>query len=165
MYLWGKLPRLTPFILALRNMRARVWRTLLTCLGILLGVAVILAISITNVSTLESIRHVFDEASGRASLIVESGSADGTGFGNSVTARVRTFDGVVIAAPSVHVTTLLASDAKNWQIAFSMNGQTAGNSLQLLGVDPDIDRDVRDYGLTAGRWLDALPIAGEIAGL
>ncbi len=153
LHLWGKLPHFTPFILALRNMRARLWRTLLTCLGIVLGVAVILAISITNDSTLKSIRDVFDEASGRASLIVEPSSVDGTGFENSITSRVRTFDGVVVAAPSVRATTLLASDAGNWQIAFSMNGQTAGNTLQLLGVDPDIDRDVRDYTITAGRWL------------
>src|SRR6185436_18405698 len=75
--LWGKFPFLTPVILALRNMRVRWMRTLLTCLGIVLGVAVILAIAIANESTLKSIRDVFDEASGKANLLVLSSSADG----------------------------------------------------------------------------------------
>ncbi|MBM4423854.1 MAG: FtsX-like permease family protein [Chloroflexi bacterium] len=153
LYIWGKLPQLTPLILALRNMRARLWRTLLTCLGIILGVAVILAISITNDSTLKSIRNVFDEASGRASLIVEASSPSSEGIRESVAARVRSFDGVVVAAPSVRATTLLAAESENWQIVFTMNGQAAGNTLQVLGVDPAIDRDARDYEIIAGRWL------------
>ncbi|HKZ68711.1 MAG TPA: ABC transporter permease, partial [Anaerolineales bacterium] len=155
MTLWAKLPQLTPLILALRNMRARLWRTLLTCAGIVLGVAVILAIAVTNDSTLKSIRDVFDEASGRASLYVESSAADGAGFEQSALAKVESVEGVVAAAPAMSATTLLARDAKNWQIAFGINGQAAGNRLQVLGVDPAIDRDVRDYSLTAGRWLRA----------
>ena len=62
--MWRAFPRLTPVILALRNMRIRWMRTALTGLGIVLGVAVILAIAVTNDSTLLSIRGVFDEASG-----------------------------------------------------------------------------------------------------
>jgi putative ABC transport system permease protein len=150
---WGRFPQLTPFILALRNMRVRLWRTLLTCLGIVLGVAVILAIAITNDSTLQSIRSVFDEASGRASLFVESSSADGTGFEQSIQSRIQNTEGVVAAAPSVQATTLLARDAKSWQIAFSINGQATGNTLHIVGVDPTIDPTVRQYTLVAGRWL------------
>jgi len=70
MRLWGKFAYLTPLILSLRNMRVRWMRTALTCLGILLGVSVILAISITNDSTLQSIRGVFEEASRKSSLLV-----------------------------------------------------------------------------------------------
>ena len=78
--IWGRFPRLTPLILAIRNMRIRWMRTALTCLGIVLGVAVILAISITNDSTLKSIRNVFDEASGKANLLVQSSAPDSGGF-------------------------------------------------------------------------------------
>ena len=52
--------------LALRNLWTRKTRTLLTALGIVLGVAVILAINIANSSTLASINKIFDEASGLA---------------------------------------------------------------------------------------------------
>ena len=54
----------TPFFLAQRNMRTRWGRALLTLMGIVLGVAVVLAIQMTNQSTLDSIRQVFDQATG-----------------------------------------------------------------------------------------------------
>ena len=48
--------RLTPMLrLAVRTLLARPSRTLLTLIGIVLGVAVILAIRITNLRTVESI--------------------------------------------------------------------------------------------------------------
>lgn len=153
MNIWGRFPQLTPVVLAVRNMRVRPWRTVLTCLGIVLGVAVMLAISVTNDSTLRSIRSVFDQASGKASLYVESSSADGQGFNQAALDRVRSLDGVVTAAPSVEASTLLARDAASWQIALSMNGQAANNTLRLVGVDPAIDQAVRIYTLTGGRWL------------
>ncbi len=152
--MWGKFASLTPFLLALRNMRVRWMRTALTGLGIVLGVAVILAIAVTNDSTLASIRSVFDEASGKSSLLIQSNSADGEGFDESIAARVRSVNGVALAAPSLEVTTLLARDAKDWQIAFGIGGQSAGNSLLIVGVEAEIDADVRQYDFTAGRWLE-----------
>jgi putative ABC transport system permease protein len=152
MSLWSLFPALTPAILALRNMRVRWMRTLLTCLGIVLGVAVILAIAITNDSALNSIRDVFDEASGQASLLVRSSEAAG-GFDEAGLARLRSVDGVVVAAPSVTAQTLLAQDAQTWQIAFSINGVAAGSTLLIVGVEARIDPQVRQYEFSAGRWL------------
>ncbi len=154
MQLWGKFASFTPLVLSLRNMRARWMRTALTCLGIVLGVAVILAISVTNASTLNSIRGVFDEASGKSSLLIQASSADGGGFDEAILPRLRALDGVVEAAPAVQAQTLLARDAQDWQIAFAINGRAAGNTLEFLGVDAQIDPQVRQYELTAGRWLD-----------
>jgi ABC-type antimicrobial peptide transport system permease subunit len=68
---------------AFRNMWGRKSRTLLTIIGIVLGVAVVLAIAITNESTLASIRRIFDEASGRAHLVVNSNSVMGDPFDGS----------------------------------------------------------------------------------
>jgi len=150
---WSKFSRFTPVILSLRNMRARLQRTALTCLGIVLGVAVILAIDVTNDSTLKSIRSVFDEASGKSSLLVQSSSADGGGFDASAVGRVESLPGVVTAAPAVQATTLLARDAADWEIAFGLTGQQSGNTLRVLGVDPLADPQVRQYEITAGRWL------------
>lgn len=152
--MWGKFASLTPVLLALRNMRVRWMRTGLTGLGIVLGVAVILAIAVTNDSTLASIRSVFDEASGKSSLLIQSSSADGEGFDESIAARVRSVEGVVAAAPSLQVTTLLARDAKDWTIAFGIGGQSAGNSLLVVGVDAALDAEVRQYDFVAGRWLE-----------
>ncbi|MEK7787820.1 MAG: ABC transporter permease, partial [Chloroflexota bacterium] len=128
-----------PILLSLRNMRVRWMRTLLTCAGIVLGVAVILAISVTNNSTLQSIRNVFDEASGKASLVVQDSATDGGGFDESIAARVRSTEGVAAAAPSAQGLTILAREAKNWQIAFGINGTNTSSSLLLLGVEPRVD--------------------------
>ena len=66
--------------LALRSLLARPSRTLFTTFGIVLGVAVILAISITNLSTLESITTLFNEASGKADLVIVSSNTSSQGF-------------------------------------------------------------------------------------
>jgi ABC-type antimicrobial peptide transport system permease subunit len=75
--------------LAFRNLTTRKLRTLLTLMGIVLGVAVVLAINITNDSTLDSIRTVFDEASGKAHLVITDNSALPEAFSISVLKQVQ----------------------------------------------------------------------------
>ena len=53
------IPWLLPVSMGLHNLRSRMARSLLTMLGITLGVAVVLAIDITNKSTLDSIQETF----------------------------------------------------------------------------------------------------------
>ena len=144
-------PITTPLFLARRNMRSRRGRTLLTLLGIVLGVAVVLAIQITNQSTLDSLRQVFDRASGQADLLVVPLNENGRPLDETLLARLAKADGVQLAAPSLHVRTLLASQAESWQIAFNMSGIAAGNFFELYGVDPELDPQVRVYELAAGR--------------
>ncbi|MEA3377351.1 MAG: hypothetical protein U9R72_14270 [Chloroflexota bacterium] len=67
-------------LLPLRSLWARPSRTILTLSAIVLGVAVILGISITNLSTLDAITTLFREASGKAYLVVTSQEAGGEGF-------------------------------------------------------------------------------------
>jgi putative ABC transport system permease protein len=141
--------------LALRNLRSRPIRTVLTALGIMLGVAVVLAVSITNDSTLASIRHIFDEAAGRADLVVISSGAIGESFTDGALSRVRRLPGVQLALPVVSGRTLLASDADKWGLEFSVGGTRTANDLLLFGIDPARDRQVRDYDLVAGSFLPA----------
>jgi putative ABC transport system permease protein len=138
---------------AFRNMWSRKSRTLLTILGIVLGVAVVLAIAITNESTLASIRLIFDEASGRAHLVINSNSVMGDPFDGSTLARVSKIPGAVQAAPSVSRNTLLAADADEWGLTFSVGGASSANDLLIFGVDPAMDQSVRDYELVAGSFL------------
>jgi putative ABC transport system permease protein len=137
--------------LARRNMRARRGRTLLTLLGIILGVAVVLAIQITNQTTLDSLRRVFDRTTGKASLVVIPVNETRQPLDDDVLDKVEREAGVQAAVPSLRVRTLLASDASSWQIAFNMSGIAAGNFFQLYGVDPEMDPQVRVYALSAGR--------------
>ncbi|MFQ6015348.1 MAG: ABC transporter permease [Anaerolineae bacterium] len=140
-------------MLAFRNLRVRFIRTLLTIMGIVLGVAVILAISITNQSTLDSIETVFDEASGKAHLVVEESSTTGEGFEQSVAERVETIEGVEVAVPSATARTLLASQTEEWQWNIAIGGGGRGNDLLLLGIDPALDREARVYLMVAGQFL------------
>jgi len=117
----------------------------------------VLAIQVTNQSTLDSIRQVFDQATGQASLVVVPTNRGAEKLGEEQVFRSEKMEGVLAAAPSVHVQTLLASEARSWQIALSMTGIAAGNVLVLYGVDPKLDPQVRIYKLTAGR----MPQYGE----
>src|SRR5512135_2994339 len=142
------------YALAFRNLWTRKTRTLLTALGIVLGVAVILAINIANSSTLASINKIFDEASGLADLVIMPSSLTGQGFGEATLGRVKASEGLEAAVPSISATTLLAQDAKGWSFNFGLGGATGGNSLLLFGIDPAVDQQARQYNLIAGRFLE-----------
>ena len=145
------LPNFTPFFLAFRNISARRGRSSLTLLGIVLGVAVVLAIQVTNQTTLDSLSRVFDRATGKASLLVIPESEQGESLSEEMLPRLEKEAGVLVAAPSVRAQTLPANEATTWQIAFSMGGLAAGNMFALYGIDPQVDPGLRVYELQAGR--------------
>lgn len=138
--------------LALRNMQMRLSRTLLTALGIVIGVAVILAVDITNATTLASIRNLFDETSGTANLIVEPAARSTSLLDESVLDDVRRVAGVEQVAPMVATKTALAGEREVGDIGFG--GERRGG-ISLMGVDPVLDPQVRVYSVLEGRLLSA----------
>jgi len=148
-------------VFALRSLWARLSRTLLTAFGIVLGVAVILAINITNQSTLDSILTVFSEASGKANLVVSSASLTNPGFSEDVLRRVALVPGVQTAVPTLHVQTILADDVPASSLGVSVIGEVA-NSLLVYGIDPTLDVEAREYKIAAGRFLASELDAYEI---
>lgn len=137
--------------LARRNLSAHRGRTLLTLLGIVLGVAVVLATQVTNQTTLDSLYEVFDRATGQASLLIVPVNKERQPLNQELLAKAARVKGVEIAAPILQARTLPASEAGSWQIAFSMTGVAAGNFFDLTGIDPELDPQVRVYPLTSGR--------------
>ncbi|MBI5029435.1 MAG: ABC transporter permease [Chloroflexi bacterium] len=158
-------PRLTSIVhtfqTALRNLRARPSRTLLTTFGIVLGVAVILAISITNFSTLDSITAVFTEASGKAHLVITSANVSGEGFDENVMRRVNQVAGIKAAVPSLQAQALLADEAAPNSLDLSIFGAVA-SGMTIYGIDPTIDHQARDYKIVAGNFLGADSNARDI---
>ena len=75
--------------LAFRNLRVRLVRTLLTVAGIVLGVAVILAIAVTNRSIYNGLEALFADVAGNADLTVRAASENDEGFDQRVLERVR----------------------------------------------------------------------------
>ena len=138
--------------MAFRSLVARPTRTLLTMFGIVLGVAVILAVSITNESTLNSLTAVFGEVSGNSDLMVMSGTEDAEGFSQDARRWVVSVPGVRVAAPSVHALALLAGDSLPTKREASFFGGVE-TRMTVYGIDPMLDPAVRLYKVVEGEFL------------
>lgn len=143
------MPRLS--LLAFRSLWTRTSRTLLTLFAIILGVAVILAISITNLSTLDAITRLFTEASGKAHLVVVGQDAGECRFPEVALRRVLTVPSVKAAVPSVQAHTSLAAGGSS-TLDISFFGAVAGG-LTVYGIDPAVDTEAREYRLVEGEFL------------
>ncbi len=144
----------SPLRLAFRNMWIRKGRTGLTCLGIILGVAVILAVAMLNKSTLASIEQVFDEAAGSSNLIITPYDQNSEGMDESIREKVQQTPGITQAAPSITEFTQLADRPGSGKISVGIGGRSKADQLMLLGVDAVRDMAVRSYSLSEGRWIE-----------
>ncbi len=137
------------FSLALRNLRARLPRTILTAGAVILGVAVILATNIAIRSTEAAIINMFDEASGKAHLTVLSATNSNRGFSEQILRKVAKTQGIESAVPILQVHTQPA-ETEVAQDAFLYGD----DGLLLYGVDPLLDPLAREYTIVEDRFLD-----------
>ncbi len=141
-------------LLTLRSLRTRPARMLLSMLGIVLGVAGIMAIGMVTQTALDSVRRVFSDASGKANLVITSAETDGGSLSQGLLRRVAAVEGVALALPKLQQQAQLASDAPLAEMGLSFFGASTGG-LSLQGIDPELDTQVRSYKLVAGRFLSA----------
>jgi putative ABC transport system permease protein len=125
--------------LARRYLLGRKGRSLITLLGIALGVTMVVAVLLTNQSIIRSYEHLLASAAGRADLQVAA--TTGAGFDAGLLGKAKATPGVAAAAP---VVTTLAPVAA---------GQRQGGAT-IYGIDPAADRQIRDYKLLEGRLPD-----------
>ena len=111
--------------------RKHLVRTLLTVAGIVLGVAVFVAMHTSNQSVLHAFEQTVDRIAGAAQLQVSAGE---TGFDESVLERVQSVEEVAAAAPVIEAV---------------VNTGSQGNLL-ILGVDMTGDRSLRSYDVEGG---------------
>ncbi|MFZ3062653.1 MAG: FtsX-like permease family protein [Actinomycetota bacterium] len=124
--------------LVLKNLGFRRLRTLLTILGITLGVAVILAVNITNLSATKGYEQMVDTVSGKANLRVTSSSS--AGFDQDILSKIENSGGVRFAIPSTdHTSFLLKGERKV--------------PLEIIGINPALDRKLREYRVREGSFL------------
>jgi putative ABC transport system permease protein len=109
-------------------------RSLVTILGVALGVAVVLAIRLANEGVLESFRSSLDHVAGKSRLQVSAGEL---GFDETLFPAIAGTPGVLRAVPVVQAVTPVAGQAP-------AAGQ-AGEVLLVLGVDILADGSVREY--------------------
>ena len=103
-------------------------RTVLTVLGVAFGVAVFVAIRVTNLSTLRAFSDTVEAVSGRTQLQIV---ADVAGIDQSIYSRVRSMPGLAAAVPVV----------SGYAVAEAWEGEV----LLVLGIDIFLDPAVRDY--------------------
>jgi putative ABC transport system permease protein len=138
--------------MAWRSLAARPLRTVPTLFGVVLGVAVILAINTTNVSTLHAITEVFTQASGKAHLVINAADEGAQGFGAEALNRIERAPGVAALVPVLQGQAILADEASPTQVSLSFFGAVAGGLL-IYGVDPTVDQRARDYKILEGQFL------------
>jgi putative ABC transport system permease protein len=133
---------------------------MLTACAVVLGVAAIIAIQITNLSTISSLTDLFDEASGKAQLVVVAEEAEKGGFPESALRQVAAAWGVAYAAPSLHVQTALVDPSPELRTGDAAAGGislgffvASMKGLLLYGIDPALDLYARQYRVVAGRFL------------
>ena len=124
---------------ALRHIRARPGRALLTTLSIVLAVAAVVAVSLTTRTTRRAFDDIFRSIAGQADLEVSAGL--GTTMDASLLPTVSSAAGVKVASPLIQRYTVMYAGEKRVQ-------------LIALGVDPQVDRAVHDYRIVAGQPLD-----------
>jgi putative ABC transport system permease protein len=139
-------------LLSLRSLTARPLRVVLSMFGIVLGVAAIVAIGVTNETALASVARLFENTSGKADLIVTSREADGRGFPTVTAERLARLPGITAALPSLHAQTVLAAPTQGAELDLSFFGTSLGGLL-LYGIDPSHDQEAHEYVLAAGRFL------------
>jgi len=137
--------------LTLRSIRARPLRVLLSLFGIILGVAGLLSISITNQAALDSITRLFEDTSGKIDLSITP-SGNEQGFPEQALRTAASVNGVRAAVPLLKAQTLLADETPPDQLGLSFFGTSSGG-LALHGIDPQVEILAREYTITAGRFL------------
>jgi len=148
--------------LLLRRLARERGRTLLTTLGVALGVAVFVSIRLANHSAMSSFSDTVDAVTGRANLSVASAA---NGFPDSLYAVLALHPGVEAAAPVVQVTALVRPggpppDAR----PAAARAREYRESLLLLGIDPLAEGPFARFGaLAAGDSEGRAPDAPERA--
>ncbi len=118
-------------------MKTRKTRTALTTIGIILGVAVILGISITNISTVAAFTDMIDSITGKADFTINSVSES---FDEQALDKVGKIDDVKVAAPGISRGSRLTKKKDK-------------PNTRVIGIDPSIDKKVRDYSIVDGKFL------------
>lgn len=107
-------------LILLSHLRQWPLRTLLTIVGVSLGVSASVAVRTANVDVLRSFEQAVLTVAGPTTLEV---LGDETGLDERILTSVRTISGVLSASPVI------------FQTAVRMNGNQPGQAIQVLGLD------------------------------
>ena len=131
--------------LSFRNLRARFQRTLLTAIGIVLGVGIVFGVLTLSTTMSGTFEELFTRAYGSADLTVTAAGGSG-GFDQEAVKEVRGYEGVESAAPSYSLSSSLILDK------VQKNGLPEVSSLRLFGIEPQSAKLATGFELTDGHF-------------
>ena len=131
--------------LSLRNLRARVQRTLLTAIGIVLGVGIVFGVLTLSDTMSGTFKELFTRAYGSADLTVTAAGGSG-GFDQKVVKEVRGYEGVGSAAPYYSLSSSLILDRGQ------RNSLPEVRTMRLFGVEPESAKLATGFELTDGHF-------------
>jgi putative ABC transport system permease protein len=114
--------------ITLRHLRLNKGRTLLSVVGIALGVSVLVGVQLAIHTAIESFNETVDHVSGRANLQITS---YGRGFQEEAFPKIKKVPGVKAATPVIQY--------------IAKFDEPIGEPLYLLGIDIFTDQQFRDY--------------------
>jgi putative ABC transport system permease protein len=123
----------------LRHLQLKPARTILTILGVSLGIMLFVGINVINQSTLSAFRENIDAVAGKAQLTVSAGDA---GFSETILEKIEKTAGIRHSVPMIEARGFLAGPQK------------AGQSLVILGVDLLREQSVRTYKMSDEQVVD-----------
>ena len=126
-----------------RNLRRQPLRSLATVLSLAVGVGVVVAIQLANVSSVRGFSSALDTISGRTSLEITS---PGVGLDEERLANLPWLQEFGFVSPIVDVDVLIAPKDDN-QLGYD---STEFELIRLLGIDILRDRMLRDYFVRSG---------------
>jgi putative ABC transport system permease protein len=129
--------------LSFRNLRARVQRTLLTAVGIVLGVGIVFGVLTLSDTMSGTFKELFTRAYGSADLTVTAAGGSG-GFDQNVVEKVRGYEGVGSAAPRYSLSSSMILERKN--------RLPEVRTMRLFGVEPESAKLATGFELTDGHF-------------
>jgi putative ABC transport system permease protein len=131
--------------ISLRNLRARLQRTLLTAIGIVLGVGIVFGVITLSDTMSSTFSELYSRAFGAADITVTAAGGSGT-FDREMVEKIRGYEGVESAAPrlSLPASLILSGEQEN--------GLPEVRSMRLFGVEPESAALATAFELTEGRF-------------
>jgi putative ABC transport system permease protein len=122
-----------------RSLSARLGRTVLTILSIVIGVSAVVSVSVMTATTRNAQKLMFQTVNGNATLEIKTpGDA---GFDGGILEKIQQTPGVAMAVPLIDRPTKI------------MKGEQA-IKMRALGIDTKLDPQVRDYIISAGKMAE-----------
>jgi putative ABC transport system permease protein len=122
------------------------FRTFLTFLGVALGIALFLSISLINDATKRTLRSNIENMTGKADLTI---SSDGVGFETSIAEKVKEVSDVKNVVPLII----------NYAYLHNENDPSTLTTMVFLGIDLLKDSSVREYSSDGEEEIIPDPLA------